>query len=622
MEEWRQRLSECVEKGDVDSAVKAAKSILQQESHVSRWSFIKKIVRKCGLIEGRLRKLKVAFLSSFSSEFLHDPLIAYAFTEGLHLEIYQAPFGAFRQEFLDPSSGLYAFEPDVVILAVEGQAWVPSIYRCDVNINVEEDACFAERVCAELSQLIQKFRNYSDATILVHDCASPTWKRLGILDGHFRESPVGLVHRLNESFYRLAREMRGVYIVDYSGLVARFGSYSWFDDRMAHYARSPIAQGMFKHLAKEYLKFLRALTGKSKKCLVVDLDNTLWGGVIGEESVHEIKLGLSYPGSAYVEFQRVILNLLQRGVILAIASKNNVADVDAVFSDHQYMVLKKDQFASSRINWNPKTKSLVEISQELNIALDHMVFVDDNPAECELVSQALPAVTVISLGDRPELFPRLLLEDGLFDTVTFSAEDQRRADLYRQRASVETLRLQSSSLEDFYRSLQMTAEFAPVKQSSLARAAQLTQKTNQFNATTIRFTEADLVQRMGDHRWVLITVQIGDRFGDHGIVGLMMAREVERDLIIDTFLLSCRVIGRTIETAMLAWLAGAARGRGLTRVVGRIVPTAKNQPVRDLFERHGFQQTTVSEDGQSVWAVECSSHEIPFPEWIQECSGA
>jgi len=374
---------------------------------------------------------------------------------------------------------------------------------------------------------------------------------------------------------------------------------------------------MLGYLVREYMKFFRALTGKTKKCLVIDLDNTLWGGVIGEEGANGIKLGPTYPGSAYVAFQREILNLHKRGIILAVASKNNLADVDAVFAINDQMVLKKEHFAAFKVSWNPKSQSLREISAELNIDLDQIVFVDDNPAECQLVASTLPMVTVLALPQQPERFIHLLLDDGLFDSLTVSREDGRRGLLYRQRAAAETLRSQSESLEAFYRGLEMVVKFAPVNDSSLARAAQLTQKTNQFNVTTIRYSEAELHRRMGDRDWLMMTVQLRDRFGDNGVVGFMMAHASTETLEIDTLLLSCRVIGRTVETAMLAHLLQKAAARGIRQVVGRIISTPKNLPVRDIFERHGFRQTTATADGETFWSCNIADSPIVCPEWIK-----
>jgi len=408
-----------------------------------------------------------------------------------------------------------------------------------------------------------------------------------------------------------------VHMVDYAALVSQFGVKNWYDSRMRLYAKAPIANGMLGNLALEYMKYFRALGGLTKKCLVLDLDNTLWGGVVGEDGVEGIQLGANYPGSAFVEFQRVVLDLYRRGVILAIASKNNPADVDAVFNNHKFMLLRKEYFAELQIHWEPKSESLKRIAKQLSIGLEHMVFADDNPAECEQVRRELPMLSVIHLPSRPELYADALSAEGLFDTLALSDEDRRRGQLYQQRAQAQTMLSASGNLEDYYRDLAMELTIARVDQTSLARAAQLTQKTNQFNLTTIRYSEAELAKRMADPDWIAITVSVRDRFGDNGIVGVMMARADADGLDIDTFLLSCRVIGRAVESAMLAHLCDAAQARGLTKLYGKVIPTDKNVPSRDLFDKHGFSKQSEDVHGITSWALDLTCNPVRLPDWFK-----
>jgi FkbH-like protein len=374
---------------------------------------------------------------------------------------------------------------------------------------------------------------------------------------------------------------------------------------------------MTGHLAGEYVKFLRALAGGSKKCLVLDLDNTLWGGVVGEDGLGGIGLGPMYPGSAFVEFQRYVRRLHDRGVILAIASKNNPADVDEVFDRHEFMALERTHFARAEINWEPKSRSIATIARALNIGLEHVVFADDNPVEVEHVRETLPMVTVVQLPREPAEYVAALARHGWFDTLALSEEDRRRGELYRQRDAAESLRAESGSVEQFYRDLQMEIAIAPINDQSIARAAQLTQKTNQFNATTRRYTDAEVRQMAADARCTVRTVAVRDRFGDNGIVGLILARQDGATLDIDTLLLSCRVIGRTVETAMLAYACDDARRRGAARVSGRIIPTAKNAPVRDLFERHGFGKVGEEGDGVVRWELDLDESGVAWPDWFR-----
>lgn len=604
--------------GQVHAAVESARLLLNEQATVLNQRFVRQLVQALADGTPGLKPLKLALLSSFSIEFFHDALIAQGFANGLRIEIYQSGFGQIRQEILDPQSGLYAFAADVTIMAVEGEDWLPELYAgfmaADPGGGLLQQA--AARFEQEMAELARAYRRYSSKPLLVHNLAQPQHLRAGIADARLMHPQQELISCVNRGLAKALAEVVDIYVLDYAGLVARHGVRQWYDARMRLYAKAPIAAGMLGALSREYLKYFRALSGLAKKCLVVDLDNTLWGGVIGEDGLDGIKLGANYPGSAFVEFQRAILDLHQRGVILAIASKNNAADVDAVFAQHQFMQLKPSHFAASEVHWEPKSESLRRIARQLSIGLEHMVFADDNPVECEQVRRELPMVTVIHLPKRAELYVDTLLEEGLFDTLGLSDEDRRRGALYQQRAQAEAMRSETGSIEDYYRSLAMELSVAAVDNATLPRTAQLTQKTNQFNLTTFRYSEADVAERMASPDWLLCTVGVRDRFGDNGIVGIMMAKESDGRLDIDTFLLSCRVIGRTVETAMLAHLCKAARGRGLSRLSGQLRPTPKNAPARDLFARHGFTKLGEDEEGNSRWELDLQQAAIQCPDWF------
>ncbi len=612
----RNLLLAAVDAADLLGATTAARTLIDSGS-AHQLRFVRRVVDKASVERLGLTPIKVALLASFSIEFSHDALVALSFVDGLHTDIYQPGFGQFRQEILDPDSGLYRFAPDVIVIALEGRDFAPALYR---PLDGDHGQAVQE-ARAELDALLRQFRQRSEAVVLIHNFARPPWPWMGILDGHRGPGQVERVAELNAALLALCRDLPSAYIVDYAGLVDRVGASHWYDERMRHYAQAPIAHTALPELAAEYVKFFRALKGKSKKCLVLDLDNTLWGGVLGEDGLHGIQLGSTYPGSAYVAFQEAILGLHQRGVILAIASKNNPADVDEVFANHPNLALRREHFAASRIVWGAKSASLVEIAKELNIGLDSLVFVDDNPVECEQVAVALPMVTVVRLPKAPEHYVATLLGGGLFEALAVSEEDQRRGDLYRQRDQAEALREQAASLEEFYAGLQMEVVFAAVGSGSLPRAAQLTQKTNQFNVTTIRYSEAELADRAQRPDWLVRTVRVRDRFGDNGIVGLLMARVVADALDVDTLLLSCRVIGRTVETAMLALVCEEAVRRGSRAVQGRIVPTSKNSPVRDLYHSHGFRLLDESEGGTTTWRADLDVGIIEYPKWLTVVTG-
>lgn len=585
---------------------------LMREHHSARALHLvsTQIRRQAGALRG-LRAARVAVLASYSSEFLQDALITAFFLRGIAAEIYQPPFNNFRQEILDPDSGLYRFAPDAAILSALGEHVCPALYERGPTSETPSPA-----VIAEYESLIDAFRSRSPAPLLVQNLLPPAHPVFGAGDSNVSCGQREEVQRINQRLREICRARAGVYAVDYDALVARHGILAWHDERMRYLAQLPIDRRMFLPLAAEFAKICNALQGGAKKCLVLDLDNTLWGGVVGEDGIDGIKLGAAYPGNAYRAFQLALRALSERGVLLAIASKNNPADVDEVFETHPDMVLKKDDFAAIQIGWRPKSEMVEAIADELSIGLEHIVLMDDNPAECAEVEQALPMVRTLLFPRQPERFAAALAEDGLFDAMHLSTEDRKRAQLYRQRAAAESLRGRAANLEDFYRGLDMAITIEPVSSRNLTRAAQLTQKTNQLNLTTRRYTEADLTERLRDPAWHCWTVAVRDRFGDNGIVGVMLALAAPDRLILDTFLLSCRVIGRTVETAMLAHLCDLARRLGVPLIEATLVSTAKNLPVRSLLPDHDFTQ--VSEEGRAtMWHLDLDTRRISRPAWFR-----
>ncbi|MBF0271842.1 MAG: HAD family hydrolase [Magnetococcales bacterium] len=620
--EARKAFLTALEQNRIFETRNAALDYLTRGEEAGRWRVVARVARE--LPEGALglKTLRVAVLASFSIDFMQDALLALGLAHGVRVVWHVSGFAQYHQEILNPDSGLYAFKPDVVILAIEGERLLPHLYE-DGGIlpasAVENGVAAAMGV---IDPLITAFRSRCEALLLIHDLVGPRERAWGILEGMNGPGAAEVIQGVRAALLERARAARGLHVVDYSGLVARCGTERWFDRRMAHLAKAPIAAPMLPRLAGEYLKYLRAAAGLTRKCLVTDLDNTLWGGIVGEDGLHGLKLGPDYPGSAHLAYQRVLLQLHSRGILLAIASKNNPQDVAEVFRDHPAMLLKPHHFARQEIHWQPKSQSLRAIAQGLNIGLEHLVFVDDNPVECAEVRAALPMVTVIVFPARPEEAVEAILEPGWFDALTVSAEDRNRSALYAQRDQAEALKMASGSLQEYYISLEMGVEIVPVTATTVARAAQLTQKTNQFNLTTRRHSEEEVARRLNDPDWLVYGVRVTDRFGDNGVVGLMMARGLDdqETLEVETFLLSCRVIGRTIETAMLAELCKGARRLNRRRIRGCFIPTARNVPAENLYPDHGFIRSSVAPEnanqGETLWELDLTCGDVATPPWI------
>lgn len=569
----------------------------------------------------RMRKIRpgttcrVAFLRSFTIEPALPLLRAEAALHGLDVTTHVGEFNAYAQEILDPASQLYSFEPNVVVLAVQTRDLVPDLWSRFADFSGEEIAAEVERAESVLRNLIGTYRNRSQAHLILHNLEEPAFSATGVYDSQAATGQREAIRQINAALGRIAREHTGVYVLDYDSLVARHGRERWHDERKWLTARMPIASDCLIAMAREYLRFLLPITGKVCKALAIDLDNTLWGGVIGEDGMEGIKIGAEYPGAAFLALQRAILDLYRRGIILAVASKNNFEDAMEALANHPDMLLRPEHFACLRINWTDKAHNLREIAQELNIGLDAVAFLDDNPVERRRIQTELPEVAVIDLPADPMGYSQALRDCPVFERLSLSDEDRERGRMYAEQRQRAELEASASTLEDFYRSLAMEAEIAPVSAQTLARTAQLTQKTNQFNTTTRRYSEQEIEALARDPNSRVVTIRVRDRFGDNGLVGVLIVRAAGETWEIDTYLLSCRVIGRTIETAILAYIAQTARQEGAKRLEGWFKPTKKNAPAKDVYAAHGFAKA-VEQDGDVLWSLDLAKQDIACPEWI------
>jgi FkbH-like protein len=565
-----------------------------------------------------LSKFKLAILRSFTVEPIVPLLRAEAFAHGIDLDVHVGDFNTYVQDILDDQSSLYRFAPNAVVMAVRTDQAAPELWRNFADLSPEAAQQAASRALQSYEQSIGAFRKHSQATLIVHSLEHPSIPSLGILDDQSEAGQCGLIGHINRELRHIAQAFHGVYTLDYDALVARHGSEHWHDERKWLTARLPIAAGYLLQMAREWMRFIVPLSGRIAKVLVVDLDNTLWGGVIGEDGMNGINIGAEHPGAAYQALQRALLDLSRKGILLAVCSKNNLEDAMEAIENHPGMLLRAKHFAAWRINWTDKSQNLREIAEELNVGIDALAFLDDNPFEREQVRTALPEVTVIDLPKNPLDYASAVRNRAVFERLTLSSEDQQRTEMYaaqKQRAGAEQ---NFQSKEDFFRYLEQEADLEPVSGQTLARVAQLTQKTNQFNLTTRRYTEPQIAQMAKQPHWHIFSIRVRDRFGDHGLVGVAIAHDDDEagQCEIDTFLLSCRVIGRTVETALLAHLAQSAAQRGYKRLVGWFLPTKKNAPARDFYEQHGFERKETNATG-TLWALDLKSSTLRCPDWIK-----
>ena len=611
----RAEVDQFIADGKFDRASSTLRELWRRETNSATAAFI---VTRLDQLHDKLplTKAKLAILRSFTVEPILRLLRAEAFSYGIDLEIHVGDFNTYVQDIVDAHSSLYRFAPNAVILAVRAEDVAPDLASKFADLSPEAAQQAADRVASGYEQWVNSFRRHSQSALIIHALERPAPSSLGVLDSQTESGQSGLIREINRELRRIASAQRGVYVLDYDALVARHGSEHWHDERKWQMARLPIAADHLLHMAREWMRFLVPISGRTAKCLVVDLDNTLWGGIIGEDGMTGIKVSAEYPGAAFQALHRALLDLSRKGILLAICSKNNLDDAMEALEKHPGMLVRAKDFAAVRINWGDKTQNLREIAGELNIGIDSLAFLDDNPFEREQVRVALPEITVIDISGNPLEYAAAVRDCPVFERLTLSAEDQQRTAMYaeqRQRAGAEQ---SFQTKEDFFRYLEQEADLEPVTDLTLARVAQLTQKTNQFNVTTRRYTETQIAEMSKQRACNIFSIKVRDRFGDHGLVGVAITRDEGEQCEIDTFLLSCRVIGRTVETALLAHLAKSAAERGCQRLVGWFLPTKKNAPARDFYQQHGFVEHQTNETG-TLWVLDLKSSALSAPDWIK-----
>lgn len=531
------------------------------------------------------RQARMALVSGRASTALLEPLLkAACFRDGIAATLHVGGYDSYRQEILDPSSGLYAFQPDLVLCHTHWR---------DANLSSFTSAPQPEAAVAEEQvALWRQVRASSSATLIAHTFDLPLHDAYGRLSAQLAGGRVNVLRRAN-ALLREAAAREGVVLVDLEQVAAEAGAQAWEDARDWHVAKQHPASAGLVALVEHQAAAVRAILGLSKKVLALDLDNVLWGGVIGEDGLDHIKLGPpSAAGEAFSALQRYVLELKERGILIAACSKNNEADARLPFERHPETVLKLDDFVAFVANWEDKVTNLIGLAKTLSLGLDSFVFMDDNPFERAWVRASLPEVMVPELSADPSGYVEALHRGRYFESIALSQEDRARHEQYRVEAARAQLRTSSGTLEEFLAQLQMTSRCGPFEAADLPRIAQLVNKTNQFNLATRRYTEAQLAAQAADPAWWTGAFRLADRFGDHGLVGILTCRPREGEagaLEIDNWLLSCRVLGRTLEAFMLHQAIERCRAQGIGRLYGRYLPTAKNRQVADLLPRFGFR---------------------------------
>ena len=539
------------------------------------------------------------FLRNFTIEGI-EPFIRYhCLFSGLKPKITFGNYDMAHQEVLDKDSHLYRSPPDIIAAALYLDTYIPDGWRA---------AWRADEVMIGLSGLFADIAQNTDAIIVVNTFVPPFYSDFGITTVTGSSSHHNEVLQLNQLIRgHVGSNPARFVLADWERFVRLLGANETMDYRFWYMSKAPFKKDFLHLYALELVKAARALKGKAKKCLILDCDNTLWGGVVAEDGLQGVKLDRhSYPGNIFYEFQKSIQRLHERGVLIAICSKNNEQDVWDVLDGHPDCLLKREHLSAWRVNWSDKASNIRSLAAELNLGLDSFVFVDDSPVECGLVREMLPDVTVLQVPEKLFTYPQLLNRDGLFDTLALSAEDRQRSQMYRNEAKRRYAQAKFETLDHYLASLSLTITVHRIKREEVPRVAQLTQKTNQFNLTTRRYSEAKIAALSTNPDWAVISLFVRDKFGESGLTGVLIATREGGTGIIDSFLMSCRILGRNIEKSFVAEaLAILERTWRIKAWRAEYIPTPKNQQVAEFWPSIGFHEID-SQDGHI-------RYELPFP---------
>ncbi len=536
-----------------------------------------------------LEPLRLAILRSIVVESIEPYLRYMAYQMGFNASCQFGEYDNVLQEAVGLNKSLLNEETACVLVFLRLESLSSELSRNFPALKADQVKAEKERIKDFITKVLTGIRMQTPATILWPAFELPIHPALGITDSQRSDGQTALVLELNEFLQDSLCRLPNAYFVDLNLCVARIGATRFYDSRYWHIARAPYSREAMQEIASEVFKYIRALKGKNKKCLALDCDNVLWGGTIGEDGLAGIRLGKDYPGSPYYEFQQEVLGLYNRGIIIALCSKNNEEDVWEVFHRHPDMLLRREHISAAQINWRDKATNLRQIASDLNIGLDSVVFADDSDFEVNLIRQALPEVEVLQLPQgRAVEYREILASCGLFDALTLSEEDSARGLMYRAEGDRKSLRAQSCDLESYLASLEMVLEVRFADEISIPRIAQLTQKTNQFNLTTRRYSDAHIRRFVDRESADVVCVRLRDRFGDSGIVGVCIIEYEAGEAVFDSLLLSCRVLGRGVEDAFLTQCLKLVELRGCSVAIGEYRAAAKNVQAKDFYLKNGF----------------------------------
>lgn len=581
-----------------DGLVKELEYPFDAEAILKKKKSLKRELLEAG--EGRFIEKKIAILGGQTTQNIKLMLELFLLNQGIKPSFYETEFNQYYEAGAFPNPELEAFAPDVVYVCtcIRNITAFPSLADGEETVSQMRNA-----VIDRFAGMWQYIAEHYHCTIIQNNFEYPYFRLMGNKEATDIHGRVNFVTTVNSAFAEYARTHENFYICDVNYISASYGLEKWADPFYWHMYKYAVAVPAIPYLSFNVANIIKSVYGKNKKVLNLDLDNTLWGGIVGDDGAENIEIGQETSmAQAYSEFQEYLRLHKQLGVLLTINSKNEEENALSGLARPD-SVLKKDDFVCIKANWEPKSMNLQATAQELNLLPESFVFVDDNPAERAIIEGQLPGVAIPEI-ERVEHYVNVLDKSGFFETTSVSKDDLKRTEMYQENAKRNQLMASFADYDEYLRSLEMKAEIQAFAPMYLSRIAQLTNKSNQFNLTTKRYSQAEIEEAAVDPERITLYGKLGDRFGDNGVVSVVIGRidgERKDELHIELWLMSCRVLKRNMEFAMMDVFAEKALERGIRKIFGYYYPTAKNAMVKEFYGHQGFSKVKEDDDGNAIW---------------------
>ena len=552
------------------------------------------------------RNIKIAFLTSNTSNGIKETMSVLCFENNIKSEIYLSPYAQYNQEILNKNSSLYTEKFDLIFFSIEIRNLLGDFIYNPYALSEEKRNEFYNSLVNTLSNLFSNLLQKTDCYIIVQNFNTIFNTSYGILENDQEFGLYNIINKLNAWLVEFSKNNKKIIIFDYNNFISNLGKENAFDEKLYHLGDIILKPNLIPRLSNEYFRYIKAFLGLQKKCIVLDLDNTLWGGIIGESDINQISLSPFNDGKPFYNFQNLLYSYYKRGIILAINSKNNYKDAINVIQNHPHMILKENYFTAIKINWDNKVDNIIEIAKDINIGLDSIVFIDDDDLNCEMVGKLLPEVEVIHLPKDPTRYLNTLINRNLFDTFTITNEDLNKGEIYEAENQRKKLNSTYSDINEYLLNLNIEIDIHRNYINHLKRISQLTLKTNQFNTTTLRFNELQIEEKLYNSNNLIYSVNVKDKFGDSGITGVVILNTKDNKWIIENFLLSCRVLGRNIENAILDFLINEAKNNNIEYIEAHFIPSNKNMIAASIFQNNNF--TLISKETNfEVWYLDINT---------------